>query len=368
MRVGFDVTSLCSGLPSGVATYTSNLFAHLVDLSRRSSGDDGNLLVPLAHRPVEDLPGGLYGRHLNKTLWMHLVLPGQLARRGVALCHFTNSVASLWTPCPTVVTIHDATLWLFPQHHYVRRLLTMRPFIPPAARRAAAIIAVSETTRRDIVRLFGVPADKVRVIYEAPAPCFRPLERKLVELVRQRYRLPPHFVLYVGTLEPRKNLVRLLKAFARVRKEAAVPHHLVLVGQRGWKSTPIFQAIQCLGLTKVVHVLGYVPTSDLVALYNAADVFVFPSVYEGFGLPVVEAMACGAPVLASRAGAIAEVAGEAAELVDPLCVEAMAAGLRRLLTDPAWRTELRQRGLARARAFSWSKAAEETWAVYREIA
>ncbi|MDQ7030045.1 MAG: glycosyltransferase family 1 protein [Ardenticatenia bacterium] len=187
------------------------------------------------------------------------------------------------------------------------------------------------------------------------------------EPVRRRYHLPPRFVLYVGTLEPRKNLVRLVKAFARVRADADLPHHLVLVGQRGWKDVPLFAAIENLGVSDVVHVVGYVPTPDVVALYNLAELFVFPSVYEGFGLPIVEAMACGTPVLTSAVGAMAEIAGGAAELVNPLDVGELADALHCLLTDRNRRRELRRRGLRRAAEFSWRRTAEETAAIYRLV-
>ncbi len=366
MRLGFDVTPLC-GPRSGVGTYVANLLAYLWEEGQAAHGVED--VVPLAHRPIATtLSGGLYGRGLNKTLWMHLVLPWHLARAGITVSHFTNNIAPLWTPSPYVVTVHDMTLWLFPHYHYPRRLVAMRPFIGPAVRGAGAVIAVSETTKRDVVRLLDVPADKVHVVYEAASPCFRPLDRDRLEPVRRRYRLPPRFVLYVGTLEPRKNLVRLVEAFARARKEAGLPHHLVLVGQRGWKDVPLFAAIERLNVRDVVHVVGYVPTPDVVALYNLAELFVFPSVYEGFGLPIVEAMACGTPVLTSNVGAMAEVAGDAAELANPHDVDALAVALRSLLTDEERRRHLGRRGLMRAADFSWRKAAEETVAVYRRAA
>lgn len=364
MRVGFDITPL--GVPqSGIGTYTVNLLDHL---GRQPDAE----ILPLAHFPIDSdwLESRRRGRfQLNKTLWMQAVLPWQLARLGADVCHFTNRVASWRTPCPSIVTIHDATLWLFPEHHPRRRLLAMRPLIPLAARRAKAIIAVSHSAKRDIVRILKVPAHRVHVVYEAAAPIFQPLTGDAcLSAVRRQYQLPDRFVLHVGTLEPRKNLVRLLEAYSQLRRDGHQTHALVLVGSRGWKDAEVFGTIERLGLSGLVHVLGYVPTEGLVALYNLADSLAFPSLYEGFGLPVVEAMACGTPVVVSRCGALPEVAGSAAEFVDATDVDSIAAGLRRVLSDPDRQAELRDKGRARAAHFSWVEAATQTRHVYDAVA
>jgi len=366
MRLGFDVTPL--RVPqSGIGTYTRNLLDHLTQAASDLSGAGEMDIVPLANRPADETSGG--PPRLNRTLWMQAVMPWQAGRQRLDVCHFTNNVAPLWTPCPSVVTIHDMTLWLYPQHHYTKRLLAMRPIIPLAARRAAAIIAVSESAKQDIVRLLGVPAEKVHVVYEAAPPCFRPLPASPVQAaLRQKYGLSERFVLTVGTVEPRKNLVRLLEAFARLRKRDGLLHTLVFVGGRGWKDGPVFAAVERLDLGNLVRFLGHVPTTDLVGLYNLAEALAFPSLYEGFGLPAIEAMACGTPVITSRRGALVEVAGNAAQFVDPLEVESIAEGLHRVLCDAAWREELQVNGQAQASRFSWALAAAETLGVYRLVA
>jgi glycosyltransferase involved in cell wall biosynthesis len=298
MRIGFDITPLVSP-QTGIGTYTVNLMDHL---GRQPDAE----VVPLAHFPT----GSRRVPRLNKTLWMQFVLPWQLARLGTDVCHFTNSVAPCLTPCPSIVTIHDATLWLYPEHHPRRRLLAMRPLIPLAARRARAVIAVSCSAKRDIVRMLRIPEDKVHVVYEAPAPRFHPLtDAAYLEGVRAQYGLPERFLLHVGTIEPRKNLIRLVEAYARLRREAPVDA-LVLAGCRGWKDSAFFQALDRLGLARDVRILGYVPSDELVALYNLASAVVFPSLHEGFGLPIVEAMACGTPVVACPAGAAVELVDE----------------------------------------------------------
>jgi glycosyltransferase involved in cell wall biosynthesis len=366
MRIAYDVTPLC--VPqSGVGTYTLNLLEHLNALP-------GDQIVPLAHRSLNGytnkLGNVLHVSHkgLNKTIWMQAILPWQLARLRVEVCHFLNNVASVWTPCPSVVTIHDMTLWLFPEYHYRRRQFAMRPFIPLATRRADAIVVNSHSTKQDLVRILKVPQEKVRVVYGAPAPAFQRLAPGPdLEAVRLRYNLPEHFILYVGTIEPRKNLVRLLEAFAKMRRSAALPHHLVMVGQRGWKDESVFAAVERLELKDSVHFLGHIPIEALVALYNLADAMAFPSLYEGFGLPVIEAMACGTPVVTSRKGSLAEVAGDAAEFIDPLSPKSIAEGLLHVLTNAAWRAELQQRGLERAAHFTWQAAAQQARQLYGEV-
>lgn len=366
MHVGFDLTPL-SVPQSGVGTYTSNLFRHLA-LKKTDR------ITPLFHRPLHpqaQLPIWVrdHGQRrwaINKTIWMQLMLPAQLRREGVELAHFTNSVAPLAMKAPSVVTIHDMTLWLFPQHHYRRRLLAMRPLIPLVARRAAAIITVSHSAKSDIVRLLGVDEAKVHVVYEAPAADFRRLERndERLQTMRRRYGLPDRFALYVGTIEPRKNLVRLIKAFAQFQECHDAPHHLLLVGSRGWKDTPVFQAIEQLALGDKVHFLDYVPFDDLIALYNLADALTFPSLYEGFGLPVVEAMACGTPVITSDSGSLVEVAGDAACVVNPLDVQSIAHGLGQVLLQRDYRADLRERGAAHVADFTWHRTAAETRQIY----
>nr|WP_290668999.1 glycosyltransferase family 1 protein [Ardenticatena sp.] len=367
MRIGFDLTPLC-GQPTGVGVYAAHVLAHIAPLLDEP-------IVSLAHRAVQ-WPVGVPrpATHqmtppfaMNKTLWMQLCLPWQLHRAGVQLCHFTNSVAPLLSPVPLVVTLHDASLWLYPDYHYSRRLLTMRPLIPAVVRRARMVVTVSHQASRDLMRVLGLPREKIRVIYEAPSPFFRPLAPGAwMAGVRERYRLPERFVLYVGTLEPRKNLVRLVRAVARLNQEAGVACGVVLVGPRGWKDEAILAAVAEARRATTVCLLGYVPLEDVRALYNLAAVFAFPSLYEGFGLPVLEAMACGTPVITSRGGALEEVAGDAAMLVNPTDETEMVSALASVLCNDDLAMRLRAAGLARAAQFDWRRTAQETIALYRE--
>jgi glycosyltransferase involved in cell wall biosynthesis len=235
-------------------------------------------------------------------------------------------------------------------------------------RRAACIVTVSEGVREELMGRLGVAADRITVIHEAAPPGFEPVENpSRLGAIRERYHLPSRFVLFVGLLEPKKNLPRLLDALGRLHAGGEkIP--LVLAGARGWAVDDLDARVASSGLASSVRFLGPVSDEDLAALYSAADCFCFPSLYEGFGLPVLEAMACGTPVVASTRGALPELTAGAALLVDPLDVGALAEAIRRLWNDGTLRLELRERGLTRAKAFSWQRAAQETLAVYHRAA
>jgi glycosyltransferase involved in cell wall biosynthesis len=260
------------------------------------------------------------------------------------------------------------SLRLYPHCHPMRRRLLNRPLMQVAIRNASAIVTVSHSARRDLLNLHGVSPERVLVVHEAASPAFAPIhDRERLDRVRARYALPEHFILYVGTIEPRKNLMRLMSAFADARR-AGIPQQLVCVGPYGWASRDLSGHIERLGIKDAVHFTGYLPFDDLPAIYNLGDFFVFPSLYEGFGLPVVEAMASGLPVLTSNTSSLGEIAGDAAETIDPTDTDAMAAAIRRLATDRDLRRERSQLGLQRARSFSWTQTAREMLAVYHRAA
>jgi alpha-1,3-rhamnosyl/mannosyltransferase len=265
-----------------------------------------------------------------------------------------------------VVTIHDMTLSLMPRYHPLRKQLLIRPVVALTARRASRIITVSEHARRDIVRLLRVAPERVCVTSEAADPIFRPVDAHEQARVRLAHGIRGPYLLFVGTIEPRKNLARLVAAWARLRAERAIPHQLVLVGARGWYDQPIFEQVARCGFADQVIFTGYVPRADLPGLYSGADAFVLPSLAEGFGLPLIEALACGTPALISATPALLEVADGAALSVDPLRIGAIAVGLERIVSDPQLRGYLHEQGLRRAAEFSWQRTANLTLGVYQE--
>ena len=297
-----------------------------------------------------------------RVLWEQLVQPWTLRRIGAHLVHGPAFVGPLLAPCPVVITIHDLSFIRFPTLFRPANRFYLTMLTRLSARRARRLIAVSAHTAAETTRLLGIPSERIDVVYHGVDPAFHPLPADEVAVFRQRRGLPERFVLCVGTLEPRKNQTRLVEAFARIHDGQV---KLVLVGGKGWLYDELFTRVEALGLSKEIIFPGYVMNDELPLWYNAATILAYPSLYEGFGMPVLEAQACGTPVLTSNVSSLPEAAGDAASMVDPYDVEALAAELDRLLTDKPLRHELRKRGLAHASQFTWPLMAQETADVYR---
>jgi glycosyltransferase involved in cell wall biosynthesis len=278
------------------------------------------------------------------------------------LVHGPVFVGPLVAPCPVVTTVHDLSFIRFPHLFRPVNRIYLKVMATLSARRASRIVAVSEHAASEAVCLLGVPRERIDVVYHGVDPAFRPLAAEAVATFCERQGLSDPFLLFVGTLEPRKNLVRLIEAFAQVYDGRT---RLVLVGGKGWLYDDLFRRVEELDLGDAVLFPGYVRSSELPLWYNAATALAYPSLYEGFGMPVTEAQACGTPVLTSDDSSLPEAAGEAALLVDPHKVEEIAAGLRRILVEEALREDLKKRGLVHAREFSWSRTALQTIQVYR---
>jgi glycosyltransferase involved in cell wall biosynthesis len=286
---------------------------------------------------------------------------------GADLFHATEHLLPKLTRARTVFTLHDIAYLLFPEHHLPRNWIYLRTMMPRFLRRADRIIAVSEHTRNDALRSYPLDPAKIEVIPEGVEPRFRPdVDPDLVARVRDRYALPERFILTVGTIEPRKNHTTLVEAFAALRSRHPEVG-LVIAGARGWLYDRFFERVRALGLDEQVVFTGHVSDEDMPALLNAADVFAFPSEFEGFGLPPLEAMACGIPVVSSDAASLPEVVGDAGMLIAPRDVAAWVQALDRLLGDAPLRAGFAARGRARAGRFSWDTAAERTVEVYRSV-
>ncbi|MCS6842649.1 MAG: glycosyltransferase family 4 protein [Roseiflexus sp.] len=306
--------------------------------------------------------------------WEQALAPALLRISRADVYHGVLNVIPLACPVPSVVTIHDLSAFLFPQtFRRVNRIYT-RWAIRVAARRARYLLAVSEFTKREIVRWLHVSPERIVVTPNAADARFAPPDPATLETFRRRAGLPERFVLFLGTLEPRKNLTTLLEAYARIARDVDAP--LIIGGAKGWLYEPILARAEQLGLGDRLRFVGYIDQEDQALWYAAATIFVFPSLYEGFGMPPLEAMACGTPVIVSNSSSLPEVVGAtdgsadqaAALIVPPTDAEALAAAMLRLLSDAELRAELRARGLARARCFSWRTTAERTLDVYQAAA
>jgi glycosyltransferase involved in cell wall biosynthesis len=364
MRVAVEV-STCTAERSGIGYYTE----HLVDalLATRAPGDD--VVLVSNGKPAPELferwaPWLRVGGFPVRAVWMQRDAGRMLADAGADFAVFPNYLAPLVVPCPFVNVVHDLAIIRMPRFFDLPKLALQRPLLPLVVQRAAAVATVSAASRRDVIDLLGVPESRILMLPGAPHPACRPPSDAEVERVRRRYSLERPFVLSVGTLEPRKNLPTLLRAFDRLLERAdarTAGLDLVVVGGRGWRDREIRAEIARRASTGRLHTLGYVDERDLVALYGAAEVLAYPSHFEGFGLPVIESMACGTPVVATDVEALREVSGGAAVLV-PLGDEAaLGDGIAALVEDPAARARWRARGLARAADFRWEATAERLW-------
>jgi hypothetical protein len=290
-----------------------------------------------------------------------------LAEAGADVGAFPNYVVPLTSPCPSIVFVHDLAIVRMPHLFTLRKRLVMRPLMRHSLAAASAVATVSEASRQDIVTRLEIDARRVTLLPGAPHPSCGVAAPEAVAATRARHGIGRPYLLTVGTLEPRKNLGTLLAAFDRLGGRAA-ELDLVVVGGRGWHDREMLRALNLRRPLGHVHWLGYIPEHELISLYAGAEVFVYPSRLEGFGLPVIEAMACGAPVVASDVTALREVAADAACFVPPGDVEALAAAISRLVSDPAAARAAREKGLLRARSFSWTRTAETLWNLARQTA
>ncbi len=373
MRIGIEAYlwgEAGSYRQSGVSNYIRHLILGLAGVPV-----PGEMLVYLpSSDPLPDLPVGArkwarvsplsLRRPILRIGWENTGLPLLLLKDRIRLLHSTMNVAPWWVPCPFVVTIHDLAYLRYPHVHPRGRRAYLTLLTRWTARRVRAVIAVSTYTAQEVEKLLSLPGERITVIYEGVDADYQPRPRDEVESFRRERGLPERYILCVGNLEPRKNLPRLVEAYARVRAPG-VP--LVLLGPRGWEYDEIFRRVEALDLSGRVVFPGFVSREELPLWYNGATIMVYPSLYEGFGLPPLEAMACGTPVLTSNSSSLPEVVGTAGLQVPPDDTDAMAAEMQRLLDDATLRSELSQRGVERARLFSWTKMAQETADLYRRL-
>ncbi len=299
-----------------------------------------------------------------RIAWEQLVAPAVLARDGIDVVHAPVNVSPRFASRPAVVTVHDLAFRFFPEQYPALKRRYLDALTRRSVEHADQVIAVSEHTRGDLLRAYRVNPERIHVIPNGVDPSLAPIEdAEMLARFRERHQLPGQFILALSTLQPRKNLIALLRAWARLDARTRLP--LVVAGAPGWKFDPIFDEARALGIADKVRFTGYAAGDELALWYSAATLFVYPSLYEGFGLPLLEAMACRTPVISSNASSLPEVAGDAALLIDPRDVDALASAIDRLAHDPMLCADLAGRGLERAHQFSWARTARETVEVYR---
>ncbi len=380
MLIGIDASRAVIAQRTGTETYSLHLIRALLQLGsghrfRLYINGRANLSSPYAAlvRGRTNLSSSYTEVEIRAIpfprLWTHLRLSAEMALKPPDVLFVPAHVIPLLHPAASVVTVHDLGYLHYPESHraWDRRYLDWSTRW--SARQAAAVLVDSAATGRDLAQAYSISPAKIHVVYLGRDEGLRRVDDPdLLARTRARYNLGERYLLYVGTLQPRKNLVRVVEAFARLagRPELAGVQ-LVLAGKKGWSYDALFARVSQLGLDGRVTFPGYVPDADLPALLSGALAFVYPSLYEGFGIPVLEAGACGVPVITSNTSSLPEVAGDAAILVDPHDVDAIAEAMYRIITDEGLRAELAQRGLENVKRFSWEKCARETLAVLEQV-
>jgi glycosyltransferase involved in cell wall biosynthesis len=390
MKIGIDATAL-PPKPGGAGNYIIQLIRALVALK---SGNEFTVFVQGRGQKQIHLPAGHGLKWYTlpdkppalRLIWEQLIFPSHVRKSGIELLHSTHYTRPFSLSCKSVVTVHDMTFFLYPQLHTLPKRLYFPKAIRMSARRADGLIASSESTRQDALKILKIPAEKITTVHLGVGEDFHVVSETshrqdlgLLELVRERYKLPPRFFLYVGTVEPRKNLPLLIRSYARLRQEnpesgrnlpsgSILPSMpLVVVGQLGWNYDEVFRQVEELQLKEQILFTGYVPSTDLPIIYNLAEIFLYPSLYEGFGLPPLEALACGTPVITTAVSSMPEHVGEAGMLIPPGDEIALVEAMRKLSSEPDLRQHLAELGPQQAAKFTWKRTAQETLEVYQAV-
>jgi glycosyltransferase involved in cell wall biosynthesis len=371
MNIGINARYL-QNPNSGIENYLLNLILSLKQVDTKN-----NYTLFFGKNPVpEQVLGSGFNcdvsrmpthNQMLKILWGHLYLPGRIKKMKLDVFHEPCFIPPVFKKCPTVITVHDVSHRIVPHCFTLKNRLYIDMLLGKSLQAADSIITVSESSKNDIISNYKVSAKKIRVIYEGVNDRFRKKSNsEEIEDTKRFYNIKGNFILNISLITPRKNLVSLIRAFYLLKKSKKIDYQLVIVGRKGWLYDDIFKEVIKLKLEEDVVFCGHAPSEHLVHLYNAASAFVYPSLYEGFGLPILEAMACGCPVVTSNISSMPEVCGDAALLVNPKNIEEIAYAVNRVIVDTDLRRDLINKSSERIKFFSWQKAATETLSVYKE--
>ena len=360
-----------SKLKAGIGNYVVNLVHELARIDGRNeylilANEDNAQHFRFRNKNFTTfvLPSYTKNRVL-RILWEQIRLPKFLKKHNVNILHSPGFVAPLRKTTKSVVTVHDMTFFSHPEHHTRWKQMYFRRMIPKSVEKADAVIADSENTKQEIIRYLKTDKNKITTVHLGVGKHFKTGDKKPAQqFLRKKYHIKHNFILFVGTIEPRKNLTRLVEAFLYVKNKGL---KLVIVGEKGWKMDSFFKMIDELELKEEVIFTGYVQDTDLVRFYQAAEIFVYPSLYEGFGIPVIEAMACGCPVLTSNISSLKEIAERSAILVNPTYTKAITKAIQKLLKDSPQKRALIHEGIIRAQHLTWEKTAKKTLEVYQKV-
>ena len=370
MRIGIDARTISE--KGGCRTYLLNLIENLLKIDCDNHYvifyNSKNFLGKFKDAEEYVVKPGQKSLQL---VYDHISVPSKVKKYKLDLIHTPKSATSLfYRNIKNVVTVLDMIPLKFPNSERLPNRIYWKIQLPIAIKKADIIITISKSSKEDIIRMFKVPENKVRVIYLGHRKEMKPLDRENIGIkrIKEKYLLPDKFILFVGTIQPRKNLDKVFKAFALLKKRGKLKdHRLVVCGRLGWLYKPTMNLINELDIQEDIKILDFVPDEDLPYIYNLANLFVFPSQYEGFGLPVLEAMACGVPVITSNKSSLPEIIGEVGIMIEPEDIQSLADNINKVLDDEDLREEMIKKGLKQAKKFSWDKCARETLEVYKSL-
>lgn len=371
MDIGL-IANVIDGKRTGVGNYTYNLIKNLLKIDNENSytlihniqssdeiyKDDEELIIK-----YPDIP-------FRITVGNNIVTARKISQSSFDIVHDPSQISPFLfrSDFKKVLTIHDLTPIIFPETHSVIHSLQQRLILPKTLKNIDKIVVVSRNTQLDVINHLKVEEEKTELIYCGRDERFKPIkDEHELERIRKKYNLPSKFILDVSTLEPRKNISRLIEAFYQLKTKVHISHKLVIVGRKGWKSKEIFNTIKRLNFQNEVMLTDYLNDEDLPIVYNLADMLVYPSIYEGFGLPPLEAMASGCPVIASNTSSLPEVVSDAGILINPYNIDEIANAMYEVLNDDCLRENMIKKGLKRANLFSWDKTAKETIKLYNQL-
>jgi glycosyltransferase involved in cell wall biosynthesis len=370
MKVGIDSRAAIWYRGTGMGTYTYQLIRNIYLIDKKN---EYHFFLPNERfQGTDPLTSGVFQSisQTKDTFWETVIAEETINPEGVDIYHVPQNGIGLPSPkrCPIVVTVHDLIPYILEDTVGPGYLKIFKREMPRILEEAEHIITVSENSRQDLEQIMGVPKERITVIFEAPESTYKPIRREVAKArIKNKYKIANPFILYIGGFSPRKNLRGLVKAFQKIYQELKVPYNLVILGKHSRDYQGIKELAEKLDLTDRVLFPGFASVQDLPFFYNAAELFVYPSFYEGFGLPPIEALACGTPTITSNVSSLPEVVGEAAILIDPHDPLDLATAMHRVLTEPDLEQDLRKKGPKRAGYFSWTKTAAQTLKVYQGL-